>query len=622
MKPRSFYSKYQCDDKLKIYTEAPLNNYQYQKMIENAKPRYMNDYYNTPKYNRRKDEKAFSNLLDNYYTDYKKLKNKYNFDGYEQTQETLPEEENNIDFDYEQFQIKKRNLYSLFLSYDMPDIDEINFDLTDNLINSMYNSKNETLLKNTQTKDDYNSRLNENINDQRYKKEKKNNNNRKEVINNDEQIDNISKNEDSKINTINQDNVDEIFYLDDENQENYEDNYLKVKYNDKYNSEEFPILEDIINSKYDKEFEPPTYEIPNSFKIKKKKRKLKKPNKENKENKETELKKFEDMIINNNYPLFEQLIDPYYPTEYVPPKCFPLENEEKINKNEDEEYEEEEDDYEFAENINRDIYNENEEELNNDEEDINDLKIINNQKLDGNDLILFDNIISKDFKGKYIIPSYKMPNYIKKEIEKEEKKRKEEKKDYEKNKKQNVINTSKNGDNKMLNNIMREDENPKVDDIINSNNKKIYNPPLAKSENEEKESQNENDRYSDGDFIHDSILKNENDIKENTVENIINKNNKENYSIPKYSKPNSDENINYESKEDYMNYNNSNGKDLKTTEDMIKKDFIEEDQNKLLEKNEDTNKKLKESINNNDNYESIVVDDLNDVEDNEENYGI
>jgi hypothetical protein len=217
-----------------------------------------------------------------------------------------------------------------------------------------------------------------------------------------------------------------------------------------------------------------------------------------------------------------------------------------------------------------------------------------------------------------------MPNYIKKEIEKEEKKRKEEKNDYEKNKKQNVINTSKNDDNKMLNDIIREDENPKVDDIINSNNKKMYNPPLPKSENEEKESQNENDRYlgNDGGFIQDSIIKNENEIKENMVENIINKNNKENYSIPKYSKPNSDENINYESKEDYMNYNNSNGKDLKTTEDMIKKDFIEEEQNKLLEKKEDKNKKLKESINNNDNFDSIVVDDLNGVEDNEENYGI
>ena len=128
----------------------------------------------------------------------------------------------------------------------------------------------------------------------------------------------------------------------------------------------------------------------------------------------------------------------------------------------------------------------------------------------------------------------------------------------------------------------------------------MYNPPLPKSE-EEKESQNENDRYSgydDGGFIQDTILKNENEIKENMVENIINKNNKENYSMPKYSKPNSDENIYYESKEDYMNYNNFNGKDLKTTEDMNKKDFIEEEQNKLLEKKEDNNKKLKESINN------------------------
>ncbi len=263
MKQKNIYSKYACDDKLKIYAEAPLNKAQYQKMIENAKPRYMDNYYNAPRYRRKKDEKAFNNLLDNYYTDYNKIKNKYNFDEYEQNQETLPEEQNNNNFDYDQFQIKKRNLYSLFLSYDIPDINEINFDLTDNLINKMYDGKNDTLLKNTQTKEDYNFRLNSSIN-QFKKNDNKTEKERKVPSNHEEETSQI----DSKI-------EDEILYLDDENQENYDDNYLKLKYNDNKNSEEFPLLRDIIDSKYNKKFVAPTYEIPNTIEFKKYKKKNK-----------------------------------------------------------------------------------------------------------------------------------------------------------------------------------------------------------------------------------------------------------------------------------------------------------------------------------------------------------
>ena len=159
MKPKNMYSKYYCDNKLKIYTDVPLSNSQYQKMIENAKPRYMNDYYNTPKFNRRKDEKSFNNLLNSYYSDYKKLKNKYNFIEEEQNEEDYPEDQNNNYVDYEEFQQKKRNIYSLFLSNDTMDLDDINFDLTDNIINNMYDGRKETLLKNTQTNNDYNLRI-------------------------------------------------------------------------------------------------------------------------------------------------------------------------------------------------------------------------------------------------------------------------------------------------------------------------------------------------------------------------------------------------------------------------------------------------------------------------------
>ena len=160
MKPRSYYSKYQCDDKLKIYSEVPLNNYQYQKMIENAKPRYMNDYYNTPRYYPRKDEKTFNNLLNTYYNDYQKLKNKYNFIEDESNEEEDLEEENNMNYNEDEYQTKLKNLNLLFLSNDTSDIDGINFELTDKIINTLYNGKNDSLLKNTQTKDDYILRLN------------------------------------------------------------------------------------------------------------------------------------------------------------------------------------------------------------------------------------------------------------------------------------------------------------------------------------------------------------------------------------------------------------------------------------------------------------------------------
>ena len=160
MKPRSYYSKYQCDDKLKIYSEVPLNNYQYQKMIENAKPRYMNDYYNTPRYYQRKDEKTFNNLLNTYYNDYQKLKNKYNFIEDESNEEEDLEEENNMNYNEDEYQTKLKNLNLLFLSNDTSDIDGINFELTDKIINTLYNGKNDSLLKNTQTKDDYILRLN------------------------------------------------------------------------------------------------------------------------------------------------------------------------------------------------------------------------------------------------------------------------------------------------------------------------------------------------------------------------------------------------------------------------------------------------------------------------------
>ena len=566
---QGLFSKYQCDNKLKIYTEVPLSNYQYKKMIENAKPRYMNDYYNAPKFSRAKNEKSFNNLLDSYFSDFKQMKKKFNFMEPEETQEDNLEEQNNY-IDYDEFQNKKKSLYELFSSYDTPDIDQINFDLTDKIVRSMYNNKNDSLLKNTQTKDDYDLRLNDIKNNPKYNPS-------------------LRKKEQEQ----------------EQKQEQVEDSKVI------YNNEEREISD---------------------------------------EPREDPLKAFQDMVINNNYPLFEQLISPYYPTKYIPQPCFPLkpgeEMEEKgFNKNEENEYEreleneenkvkeEEYDDFERDNNENGNSDRDNNENGKNIEEkkdeDENILKLMNNQKINGdNDLLMFEDIISDDFRDDYIIPTYKMPSYIEEEIKKEEEKRKKEKEDYEKNKNQNILNKSENGEIKMLDDIIKEEEqNKKVEEINNLDNKIVYNPQndFQKGENNENNVQNNKniryDGYEEGGFIQASANE---EIKNDMVENIINSNKNENYSLPQYSTPNPAQNEE-EKNEDMKKEMMGDIVRKKYNEEEIK-DFDEKEEEKIEEKKEEENKK--ESINNNvnksdDNFDKIVVDELNDdeIEDNEEKYG-
>ena len=637
---KGLFSKYQCDNKLKIYINAPLSNSQYKKMIENAKSRYMNDYYNAPKFNRRNNEKSFNNLIESYFGDFRKMKKKYNLIEQEQSQEENSEEKNYIN--YEEFHNKKNIINKLFSSYDIPDFDEINFDLTDNIVRSLYDKKNDSLLRNTQTKDDYDLRLNDNNNDINNP-----NCNHPSSKGSQENVEDNTDNKDSgKVTSDDEKEIDELFYLDNENQyDNNDDNYLKLNYN-KNNLDELPLFEDIINSDYDKryDYDPPLYQDPTKSLMK---------TKNEKQEKNEPLKAFQDMVINNNYPLFEQLINPYFSTNYKPQLCFPKksreENEEKdLEENEyegelenDENIEKEYNDFDNNNNENgADIDEKNGE---NKEEDENLLKLKNNQKINGdNDLLIFENIISNDFKDDYIIPSYKMPYYIEKEIKNEEIKRKKEKEEYEKKKNQNILNKSENGEIKMLNDIIKEEEKPKVEDIINSDNKVLYNPTnnIQKSENDEKNSQNKNIRYNgyeEGDFIQAS--ENTEVIKNNMVENIINSNKSENYSLPNYSGLNPKQNEaekNEDMKKEMMgeviNYDKYKGSEYPTVGEIIKKRYNEEeiqypDLEKVEEKEEqkeEENNNKKESINNkgnksDDNFDKIDVDDLNDdeIEDNE-----
>ena len=158
MKRKNPSYKYQCDNKLKIYSDSPFNTSQYYRILNNAKPRYMNDYYKAPRYNSKRDDKNFNGILNKYYNDYNKIKNKYNVI----EDEPVEKEYTNYNrLDYNEYENRKNTINFLLFSYDSPEIDENTFDITDALVNDMYNGNEDTLLKNTQINNDYNKRLEE-----------------------------------------------------------------------------------------------------------------------------------------------------------------------------------------------------------------------------------------------------------------------------------------------------------------------------------------------------------------------------------------------------------------------------------------------------------------------------
>ena len=205
---RPLYSKYSCDDKLGIYSNPylPKNNYEYRKILSNVKSKYMDDYNTSKKFSKYSEEKKFNNLLTNYYQDYNILKTKYNF-----TEEDN-EEPNDYNITDEEYFNKRQNVEKIF-SGDLYDIQDINFDVTDNLLMELPKENNYSLIKNTQIKEDYDFRL------QGFNK------NNKYFVPNDEKIvdeENDNENEfDENNNNINI-NINNINYI------NSKDNQMKL----------------------------------------------------------------------------------------------------------------------------------------------------------------------------------------------------------------------------------------------------------------------------------------------------------------------------------------------------------------------------------------------------------
>ena len=424
MKRKNPSYKYQCDNKLKIYSESPFNTSQYYRKLNNAKPRYMNEYYKAPKYNSKRDDKNFNGILNKYYNDYNIIKNKYNVI----EDEPLEKEYTNYNrLDYNEYENRKNTINYLLFSYDSPEIDENTFDITDALVNEMYNGNEDTLLKNTQINNDYNKRLEEE--------------NELDAPSNQPTLSTHSK----KINYMNDDkNENKKKYEGDENKKEEEEEKIssnEPKLKNKQNNN------DIINEENDNENENENYN--------------------------------ENENENDNDNENEQLVT------------------EENKKKEDNEYI---------------------------------LKFENNNNNDDDELMMFEDIISNDFRKYYNPPYYKIPDYIKEEIEKENEEKKEKKEEYEKYKDHNIVNKDEDGNIQKLEDIIKEDNNnPQLDQIKDSNDN---NPPQNPEKEEEKKEEEkvkeeeekvkEEEKYLEYDGEFEPV--DDEEIKKNTVENIINNN--------------------------------------------------------------------------------------------------
>ena len=606
MKPRKVYPKFpknKSKDKLKVYSGAPINKGFYERNLNTAKPLYMNKYANiAKKYYRKKEDREFKQLLNTYYNDFNKFKKSHKI-------LSKPLRDQTDTFDFNLYELKKKNLSVLFFNYDLKYNEDIDYSFTDGLINSMYNGKNDTLIKTTQIRNDYEMRLNG--------ERKKNNINYNNYINNDEDR---NKNENIKNNNIGQNNVgliveptnvkpnsdirqkngqiiteetdENIFYLEDGDQI-IDDNYLDFKTNLYYNKN-FPLFKEIINSNFNEDYQIPIYKTPES---------------NNKDiidtRNNTSFNKYKDMKINNDYPIFDQVTNPHYETDYKPPPCFPrLPEDEEEDENDN--YGNE--DFGFNEDNNNQINDENDDGL-----------ILLSNKITNNDFPKSKHLINNDYKGEYAPLTDKIPSHTEKDMKNGEEKLQKNKRIYEENKNLNVendINRYKDGELKMLDNIIKDNKYPLFDQIIDPYYQTDYIPPkiFPKPPNIEEEEEDQNYGYGDFELNPENQIKgndNDNDLVliSNAVlnneypmyENLIRNDFKGNYAPPIYKIPDfmqEDEKVDInqrnaqnfnEMRGNYINYNNYEGNEYPTVNNIIQNDNIGKKEEKRVEEEDEYN---------------------------------
>ena len=234
-------------NKLKSYEDIPVNQGFYNQNLLRAKKLYLTEYDRIKQQiNKRRKDYEFQKVLSNYYNDFNKLSKKHPYlNKCEKCDD--PKDQNEIDFN--QYEIKKKNINALFFKYDNKE-DELNFDITDELIESMNDGDNKTLLNCFEIKEDYKRRLAlnkmNNINDisnDNLLSEQKN-----------ENFSIISEQNKNKMGNKKKRFKEEIIINDIVEEENELVRYKKYLKENKY-----PVFEKLINPFIDINYIPPTF---------------------------------------------------------------------------------------------------------------------------------------------------------------------------------------------------------------------------------------------------------------------------------------------------------------------------------------------------------------------------
>ena len=554
-------------NKLKSYEDIPVNQGFYNQNLLRAKKLYLTEYDRIKQQiNKRREDYEFQKVLSNYYNDFNKLSKKHPYLNLNKCEKyDDPKDQNEIDFN--QYEIKKKNINALFFKYDNKE-DELNFDITDELIESMNDGDNKTLLNCFEIKEDYKRRLAlnkmNNIND----------------ISNDNLL-SEQKNENFSIiseqNKNKMENKKKRFKEEIKEEENLENNNLIYNLQSdplKKNQEKEIIINDIVEE-------------------------------------ENELVRYKKYLKENKYPVFEKLINPFIDINYIPPTFIPVElKSEKDDENEQEENAS----YNSMKQNQAEILNEENQKSENTENNFDDLNLDKQENL-------------QKFKKESEIAKNDLEDYDNYKFD-EEINNNNINNNEDDNK---LVKESKNGDLPMLNQMIKsENKYLTFGEIINPYNNVDYIPPNVFNEPDNKGEEKEEERkQTDKEEIKENKSKYtvelamENDLKNSENFNLLQdkikdnenpmlddmiRNNKfdYNYNIFSNNNPgyNNDENdkeinnINDTNKQDRVLLNQfgiNNGNEFVSVQDMINKDYQ----------------------NNNNNYGKEVIKEENEDEDNE-----
>ena len=552
-------------NKLKSYEDIPVNKGFYNQNLLRAKKLYLTEYDRIKQQiNKRREDYEFQKVLSNYYNDFNKLSKKHPYlNKCEKCDD--PKDQNEIDFN--QYEIKKKNINALFFKYDNKE-DELNFDITDELIESMNDGDNKTLLNCFEIKEDYKRRLAlnkmNNIND----------------ISNDNLL-SEQKNENFSIiseqNKNKTENKKKRFKEEIKEEENLENNNLIYNLQSdplKKNQEKEIIINDIVEE-------------------------------------ENELVRYKKYLKENKYPVFEKLINPFIDINYIPPTFIPVEQK---SEKDDENEQEENNSYNSMKQNQAEILNEENQKSENIENNFDDLNLDKQENL-------------QKFKKESEIAKNDLEDYDNYKFD-EEINNNNINNNEDDNK---LVKENKNGDLPMLNQMIKsENKYLTFGEIINPYNNVDYIPPNVFNEPDNKGEEKEEERkQTDKEEIKENKSKYtvelamENDLKNSENFNLLQdkikdnenpmlddmiRNNKfdYNYNIFSNNNPgyNNDENdkeinnINDTNKQDRVLLNQfgiNNGNEFVSVQDMINKDYQ----------------------NNNNNYGKEVIKEENEDEDNE-----